>query len=107
MLKMRIKTADFKYILPRTVKALIGNVDKRCVEIGKYIRDTGATVRRAAAVFGISKSTVHIDVTKRLRNIDKILYDEVKKVLEENKAQRHIRGGIATREKYSKIKKQK
>jgi len=85
---------------------LIGNVDKRCVEIGEYIRDTGATVRRAAAVFGISKSTVHIDVTKRLRNIDKILYDEVKKVLEENKAQRHIRGGLATREKYSKMKKQ-
>lgn len=85
---------------------MIGNVDKRCVEIGEYIRDTGATVRRAAAVFGISKSTVHIDVTKRLRNIDKILYDDVKKVLEENKAQRHIRGGLATREKYSKMKKQ-
>lgn len=85
---------------------MIGNVDKRCVEIGEYIRDTGATVRRAAAVFGISKSTVHIDVAKRLRNIDKILYDEVKKVLEENKAQRHIRGGLATREKYSKMKKQ-
>lgn len=84
---------------------MIGNVDKRCVEIGEYIRDTGATVRRAAAVYGISKSTVHIDVTKRLKDIDKMLYDEVKKVLEENKAQRHIRGGIATREKYSKMKK--
>lgn len=84
---------------------MIGNVDKRCVEIGEYIRDTGATVRRAAAVFGISKSTVHIDVTKRLRDIDKLLYDDVKKVLEENKAQRHIRGGIATREKYIKMKK--
>ncbi len=87
------------------MKTLIGNVDKRCVEIGEYIRDTGATVRRAAAVFGISKSTVHIDVTRRLRDIDKLLYDDVKKVLEENKAQRHIRGGIATREKYSKMKK--
>lgn len=87
------------------MKTLIGNVDKRCVEIGEYIRDTGATVRRAAAVFGISKSTVHIDVTKRLRDIDKLLYDDVKKVLEENKAQRHIRGGIATREKYIKMKK--
>lgn len=86
---------------------MIGNVDKRCVEIGEYIRDTGATVRRAAAVFGISKSTVHIDVTKRLRDIDKLLYDDVKKVLEENKAQRHIRGGIATREKYSRMKKGK
>lgn len=89
------------------MKTLIGNVDKRCVEIGEYIRDTGATVRRAAAVFGISKSTVHIDVTKRLRDIDKLLYDDVKKVLEENKAQRHIRGGIATREKYSRMKKGK
>lgn len=87
------------------MKALIGNVDKRCIEIGEYIKDAGATVRQAASVFGISKSTVHIDVTKRLHDIDKILYDEVKAVLEENKAQRHIRGGIATREKYSKMKK--
>lgn len=94
-----------KYILPRKVKALIGNVEKRCVEIGEYIRDTGATVRQAAAVFGISKSTVHIDVTKRLRDIDKLLYDDVKTVLDENKAQRHIRGGLATREKYSKMKR--
>ncbi len=84
---------------------MIGNVEKRCVEIGEYIRDTGATVRQAAAVFGISKSTVHIDVTKRLRDIDKLLYDDVKTVLEENKAQRHIRGGLATREKYSKMKR--
>ena len=82
---------------------MIGNVEKRCVEIGEYIRDTGATVRQAAAVFGISKSTVHIDVTKRLRDIDKLLYDDVKTVLDENKAQRHIRGGLATREKYSKM----
>lgn len=81
---------------------MIGNVEKRCVEIGKYIRDTGATVRQAGAVFGISKSTVHIDVTKRLYEIDRILYEDVKKVLEENKAQRHIRGGIATKEKYSR-----
>lgn len=84
---------------------MIGNVEKRCVEIGKYIRDTGATVRQAAAVFGISKSTVHIDVTKRLYEVDRILCNDVHKVLEKNKAQRHIRGGIATKEKYSKIKK--
>ena len=84
---------------------MIGNVEKRCVEIGEYIRDTGATVRQAAAVFGISKSTVHIDVTKRLRDIDKLLYDDVKTVLDENKAQRHIRGGLATREKYNKMKR--
>ena len=84
---------------------MIGNVEKRCVEIGEYIRDTGATVRQAAAVFGISKSTVHIDVTKRLRDIDKLLYDDVKTVLEENKAQRHIRGGLEKRKKYSKMKR--
>ena len=86
---------------------MIGNVDKRCVEIGEYIRDTGATVRRAAAVFGISKSTVHIDVTKMLYDIDRILYDQVKAVLEINKAQRHIRGGNATKEKNSKMKQNK
>lgn len=82
-----------------------GNVEKRCIEIGKYIRDTGATVRQAGSVFGISKSTVHIDVTKRLYEIDRILYDEVNKVLQENKAERHIRGGNATRKKYQDLKK--
>lgn len=82
-----------------------GNVEKRCIEIGKYIRDTGATVRQAGSVFGISKSTVHIDVTKRLYEIDRILYEEVNKVLQENKAERHIRGGNATKKKYQDLKK--
>ena len=82
-----------------------GNVEKRCVEIGEYIRDTGATVRQAGAVFGISKSTVHIDVTKRLYEIDKTLYEEVSKVLQENKAERHIRGGNATKKKDRNYKK--
>ena len=82
------------------MKHLNGNVEKRCIEIGEYIRDTGATVRQAGAVFGISKSTVHIDVTKRLYEIDKTLFDEVAKVLQENKAERHIRGGNATKKKY-------
>ncbi len=86
---------------------MIGNVDKRCIEIGEYIRDTGATVRRAASVFRISKSTVHIDVTKRLFDTDRTLYNQVKAVLEENKAQRHIRGGNATKEKYIKMKQNK
>ena len=81
-----------------------GNVEKRCVEVGRYIRDTGATVRQAGIVFGISKSTVHIDVTKRLYEVDRNLYDEVSKVLQENKAERHIRGGNATKEKYNKQK---
>ena len=84
---------------------LIGNVDKRCIELGKYIKETGATVRQAGAVFGVSKSTVHIDVTKRLYEADRMLYEDVQKVLAQNKAQRHIRGGIATKQKYSKIRK--
>lgn len=82
-----------------------GNVEKRCIEIGEYIRDTGATVRQAGSIFGISKSTVHIDVTKRLYEIDRILYEEVNKVLQENKAERHIRGGNATKKKYQDLKK--
>lgn len=86
------------------VKAVNSNVEKRCIEIGNYIKNTGATVRKAGSVFGISKSTVHIDVTKRLYEIDRELYNEVDKVLQENKAQRHIRGGIATKEKYNSMK---
>lgn len=86
------------------VKAVNSNVEKRCIEIGNYIKNTGATVRKAGSVFGISKSTVHIDVTKRLYEIDRELFKEVDKVLQENKAQRHIRGGIATKEKYSALK---
>lgn len=82
------------------------NVEKRCIEIGEYIKNTGATVRQAGAVFGISKSTVHIDVTKRLYEINKTLYEDVSKVLQENKAERHIRGGNATKQKYSNYKKQ-
>ncbi len=76
------------------------DVDKRCVELGKYIAESGATVRQAAEVFGISKSTVHIDVTKRLKEIKPALFTEVEKVLQTNKAERHIRGGNATKEKY-------
>lgn len=82
---------------------MIGNVEKRCIDLGHYIVETKATVRQAAMVFGISKSTVHNDVTKRLAIINPLLCSEVKKVLEENKAQRHIRGGLATKRKYSKI----
>lgn len=84
---------------------MIGNVEKRCIDIGHYIIETKATVRHAAVVFGISKSTVHNDVTKRLSEINPLLCSEVKEVLEENKAQRHIRGGLATKEKYNRIKR--
>ncbi|MGN0534860.1 MAG: sporulation transcriptional regulator SpoIIID [Eubacterium sp.] len=84
---------------------MIGNVEKRCIDLGHYIIETKATVRQAAAVFGISKSTVHNDVTKRLAVINPLLCSEVKEVLEENKAERHIRGGLATRKKYIDMKK--
>lgn len=80
------------------------NVLKRCVMLGEYIVETGATVRQAGIEFGISKSTVHIDVTKRLKKISPTLAIEVNKVLQENKAERHIRGGNATKEKYLKLK---
>ncbi len=76
--------------------------DKRAVELGKYIIATGSTVRAAAKVFGISKSTVHKDVTFRLHDIDSELYKRVKTVLEKNKSERHIRGGLATKNKYKK-----
>ena len=74
--------------------------DERAVVLGEYIIETGATVRAAAKVFKISKSTVHKDVTERLRYINSELYREVKAVLEKNKSERHIRGGLATRRKY-------
>ena len=83
---------------------MIGNVERRCIELGHYIVETKATVRQTASVFGISKSTVHNDVTKRLSTINPLLCSEVKAVLSENKAQRHIRGGLDTKEKYSKLK---
>ena len=75
-------------------------VDFRAVELGEYIVKNKATVRSAAKAFSVSKSTVHMDVTKRLRQIEPTLYLKVREVLEINKAQRHIRGGMATREKY-------
>ncbi len=78
--------------------------DQRAVVLGKYIIDTGSTVRAAAKVFSISKSTVHKDVTERLSREDPVLYKAVKRVLEKNKSERHIRGGLATKEKYLKLK---
>lgn len=84
---------------------IYSNSEIRCIELAKYIIQTKATVRQAAEVFGISKSTVHIDVTKRLSKISPGLAKEVYDVLQENKAQRHIRGGEATKEKYRKLRK--
>ena len=79
---------------------LTNDADERAVRLGEYIVETGATVRCAAGTFGVSKSTVHKDVTVRLRTVDSALFAEVKAVLEYNKSQRHIRGGDATRRKY-------
>lgn len=76
------------------------NAQGRAVILGEYIIETGATVRAAAKKFHVSKSTVHKDVSDRLQKVNPQLYGEVRQILEVNKAQRHIRGGIATREKY-------
>ena len=75
-------------------------VEDRAESLGRYIVSKNATVRAAAEVFGISKSTVHTDVAKRLQKINPTLYKEVRMILDTNKAERHIRGGMATREKY-------
>ncbi len=77
-----------------------GQYDERAVELGRYIAETNSTVRATGKKFGVSKSTVHTDVTVRLRKINPALYNEVRAVLEKNKEERHIRGGIATKEKY-------
>ena len=75
-------------------------ISDRVVKEGQYIIETNSTVRAAAKYFGISKSTVHKDVTERLRDIDKVLYNEVRIILDKNLSERHIRGGIATKNKY-------
>lgn len=80
-----------------------GIVEERAVELGEYIIKNGATVRSTAKKFGVSKSTVHKDVAQRLKTIDPQLYKKVKLILDYNKSQRHIRGGIATRMKYKKM----
>ena len=73
---------------------------ERCVILGLYIVENNTTVRATATRFGISKSTVHKDVTQTLKNINKSLYLDVKSVLEKNKNERHLRGGEATKKKY-------
>ena len=79
-------------------------IQRRACDLAVYIIDTGATVRTAAHHFGISKSTVHKDLSQRLPEYNMHLYRQVRRVLDRNKAQRHIRGGMATRQKYLKIK---
>ena len=77
-----------------------GNIEERVVTLARYIIEEQATVRAAAKKYGISKSTVHKDLSERLPAMNRALYRQVKAVLEENKAERHIRGGNATRRKY-------
>lgn len=81
---------------------MFNDYNERAVELGRYITESKATVRAAAKKFGVSKSTVHSDITTKLRKIDPALYGEVRKILDINKEERHIRGGIATREKYKR-----
>ena len=76
------------------------NIEIRARELAVYIIETGATVRAAARKFGISKSTVHKDISQRLPEYDRLLYQQVRSVLDLNKLERHIRGGMATRRKY-------
>ena len=77
-------------------------LEERACELAVYIIETGATVRAAAQHFGISKSTIHKDISQRLPQYNRTLYRQVRIVLDENKAQRHIRGGMATKQKYLK-----
>ena len=87
------------YNLPMTSKVAI---EERTISLARYIIDSKDTVRGAAKKFCISKSTVHKDVTERLQKINPVLAKEVREILDENKAERHIRGGMATKLKYSK-----
>ena len=75
-------------------------MEERAERLAQYIIENRTTVRAAALKFGIFKSTVHKDISERLLQFNRVLYQQVKEVLEVNKAQRHIRGGIATRKKY-------
>ena len=77
-------------------------ISERVLREGQYIIETNSTVRAAAEHFSISKSTVHKDVTERLKTIDDSLYNDVRRVLDKNLSERHIRGGIATKNKYKR-----
>jgi len=79
-----------------------GTKQERCVSLAEYIIETKATVRNTGKVFGISKSTVHQDVTSRLEKVNPELHRQVREVLEQSKQERHIRGGMATKRKYCK-----
>lgn len=82
-------------------------IEERVLEVAEYIINNKATVRLCAKQFGISKSTVHKDVSERLEEINPFMAGQVRKVLEQNKKERHIRGGLATRKKYLNLINQK
>ena len=85
-------------------RVLKGNMEERAERLAQYIIENRTTVRAAAQKFGISKSTVHKDISERLPQFNRALYLQVKEVLDVNKAQRHIRGGMATKKKYQAMK---
>ena len=97
----RIKQ-KYSYMGVSSMKGI--SIDERAIELAHYIIDSKDTVRGAAKKFGISKSTVHKDVSERLKKINPALSKEVRQILDENKAERHIRGGMATKIKYSHLK---
>lgn len=80
------------------------SVEERALTLGVYIAEHNATVRAAAQHYGVGKSTVHKDVTGRLQRISPALYHDVRLILERNKSERHLRGGMATKRKYQRIK---
>ena len=86
------------------VVALKGMPEQRATVLAKHIIKTGDTVRKTAKIFKISKSTVHKDITERLKKINPMLYKDVKNILDINKQERHLRGGMATKEKYKNKK---
>ena len=82
----------------------ISSAKERCVLLAAYLVENKSTVRAVASRFGVSKSTVHKDITQTLKRVNKPLYEQAKEVLEQNKKERHLRGGEATRQKYQKNK---
>ena len=80
------------------------SIEERAIKVAHYIIESKDTVRGAAKRFGVSKSTIHKDLSQRLENINHALFLEVRKILDENKAERHIRGGMATKKKYAEMK---
>ena len=98
---------DIKYILASYivfVRRCVVNKD-RVIDFANYVIENNATIRKTASVFGYSKSTVHNDIQKKLKKINSQLYYKVKKILQNNFCEKHLRGGESTRQKYLKLKK--